>query len=317
MHKNFSTTLIRLTTSIVLILLTLELAQLLPKLLQPTSPTNHHGSQAISRKKPSFQFPAGGQTLSPDYLFVALYGTPYYPSLGVLGEQSVEASISRVKELSAQYQTLTQKNIYPTFEIIASIASEHATDNGDYSEQRPIDELRPWIEAAKKAGVYIVLDLQPGRTDFLTQAKELEPLLREPHVGLALDPEWRLAPAEFHLAQIGHVGISEVNATSQWLADIVHRDTLPQKLFLLHQFRDSMIENRELLDTSRPELDYMIQIDGQGSQEAKQDTWNLLTSMPPPNISFGWKNFYDEDVPLRSPQDTMTAQPIPRYVSYQ
>ena len=43
--------------------------------------------------------------------------------------------------------------------------------------------------------MYVVLDLQPGRTDFLTQAKRYEPLLALPHVGLALDPEWRLGRA--------------------------------------------------------------------------------------------------------------------------
>ena len=40
--------------------------------------------------------------------------------------------------------------------------------------------------------MYVVLDLQPGRSNFLDQAKLYEPLLRLPHVGLALDPEWRL-----------------------------------------------------------------------------------------------------------------------------
>ncbi len=163
----------------------------------------------------------------------------------------------------------------------------------------------------------MVLDLQPGRTDFLTQAKSFEPLLREPHVGLALDPEWRLGPTEVHLAQVGHVGIAEVNLTTQWLANLTKQHKLPQKVFLLHQFRFDMIENREQLDTSRSELDYVIHVDGHGTQQAKQETWAVLTAAPPPTTAFGWKNFYDEDLPMRSPQDTMTLQPVPHYISYQ
>lgn len=262
----------------------------------------------------SFVFPGGGL---PGHRLIALYGTPSTPALGALGEQPLAESMLRAKALAAEYQPLSQEPIYPTLEIIASVASGGPTENGDYSEQRPLDELKPWVKAAKAAGVYVVLDLQPGRTDFLTQAKEFEPLLTEPHVGLALDPEWRLAPNQVHLEQIGHVGINEVNLTAEWLANLITLHNLPQKLFLIHQFRLDMIENREQLRTFRPELAYVIQVDGQGSQQAKQDTWQTLTADLPPNVMPGWKNFYDEDVPMRTPAETMQLQPAPVYVSYQ
>ena len=50
------------------------------------------------------------------------------------------------------------------------------------------------VEAAAEHGVYVVLDLQPGRQDFLSQAQQYQELLELPNVGLALDPEWRLGP---------------------------------------------------------------------------------------------------------------------------
>jgi hypothetical protein len=34
-------------------------------------------------------------------------------------------------------------------------------------------------------------------------------------------------------------------------------------------------------------------------------------------VQFGWKNFYDEDQPLRSPAATMALDPPPVFVSYQ
>ena len=95
----------------------------------------------------------------------------------------------------------------------------------------------------------MVLDLQPGRTDFLTQAKRYEEVLKLPYVGLALDPEWRLKPDQVHLRQIGSVSAAEVNTVSQWLAGLVRRESLPQKLFLVHQFDFSMITERETLET--------------------------------------------------------------------
>src|SRR5690606_17349776 len=144
--------------------------------------------------------------------------------------------------------------VVPTFEIIATIASAEAGEDGDYSRETPVPELLPYVEAAAEAGIYVVLDLQPGRTDFLTQAKRYEELLRYPHVGLALDPEWRLKPDQRHLRQIGSVDVAEVNATLTWLADLTREHRLPQKLLVLHQFQLRMITGREHLDTSRDEL---------------------------------------------------------------
>lgn len=269
------------------------------------------------KKTRLYQFPEGGGKLFPDYKLVALYGSPDIPALGVLGEQPPEEAVGRIKQIVSEYKQYTKDKIMPAFELIASIASAGPTENGDFSQELPIGQLLPWVEIAEKQGVYVVLDLQPGRSDFLTQAKAYEPLLKKPHVGLALDPEWRLKPSEFHLEQIGSVRVEEVNATSQWLADMTKRYRLPQKLFLLHQFRLSMIEGREKLDTSREELAYTIQMDGQGDQTTKQETWSTIRVGSPPNIFFGWKNFYDEDLPILTSEQTLQIVPSPQYISYQ
>lgn len=261
--------------------------------------------------------PGGGRTLFPRYRLVALYGSPGSPALGALGEQPIEASIARVKQLASQYQPLSQPVVLPTLEIIATTASASPTQNGDYSKESETSTLVPWVQAAQKAGVYIVLDLQPGRSDFLTQAKEYASVLQYPNVGLALDPEWRLKPDQLHLAQIGSVDASEINQTSAWLAALTHVHKLPQKLLLLHQFRLDMITNRQTLDTSHPELATIIQMDGSGSQVQKQATWQTITQHAPPNTQFGWKNFYKQDSPMLTPNETMKVVPTPCYISYQ
>lgn len=255
--------------------------------------------------------------LFPGNRIVAIYGTPNVPALGALGEQSMDDSIARAKGLVTNYQDFSTEKILPAMEIITTVAAGTPTDNGDYSQEVDSNTLKPWIEAAQKAGVYVVLDLQPGRSDFLTQAKQYEQLLRYPNVGLALDPEWRLAPGQVPLVQIGSVSIQEVNATADWLADVTRQQKLPQKLLLLHEFRLTMIADRDQLDTSHNELAYVIQMDGQGNQQVKQDTWRTITANPPANVRFGWKNFYHQDSPMLSPQETMAINPKPWYVSYQ
>jgi len=262
--------------------------------------------------------PGGGQLLFPRRTFVALYGFTEGPALGVLGEQDANGAVQRAIETAAEYEDLVPTTVVPMFEIIATVASAFAGEDNNYSAESSVAQLQPWVDAAAAAGIYVVLDLQPGRTDFLTQAQSYEALLRLPHVGLALDPEWRLQPNEVHLTQIGSVAIEEVNAVVTWLADLTRANALPQKLLVLHQFQLRMIENRELLDTTREELAVLIHVDGQGSQPDKQATWATLHQSPPPNVYWGWKNFVDEDLPMLTPEQTIAqALPTPELVTYQ
>ena len=176
----------------------------------------------------------------------------------------------------------------------------------------------PWLDAAEAAGLYVVLDLQPGRTDFLTQAKEYADLLVRPHVGLALDPEWRLAPDGRHLRSIGQVHVDEVNAVGNWLADFITEHRLPPKVLTLHQFQTRMIVERDRLDTTRPQVQYLVHVDGQGSQPAKQGTWEVIKRDLPERSWLGWKNFEDEDTPMLTPAQTVAqVDPLPHFISYQ
>jgi hypothetical protein len=263
------------------------------------------------------QLPGGGQLLFPGKMLVALYGHPGTGALGVMGEQPLEAAIERARAHAAPYEPLVDATVVPAFEIIATVASEFAGPDGNYSTEADIETLRPWVEAAGEAGLYVVLDLQPGRTDFVTQAELYRPLLELPHVGLALDPEWRLGPNEVHLTQIGSVPIEEVNQVVTWLAGLTRENALPQKLLVLHQFRLDMLPGRERLDMSREELAIMIHADGQGPQGSKQATWTALRAGAPP-VFWGWKNFYDEDQPMLTPEQTIQqVSPLPDLVSYQ
>ena len=144
-----------------------------------------------------------------------------------------------------------------------------------------------------------------------------EEFLRLPHVGLALDPEWRLKPHQIHMVQVGTVDAAEINRVSEWLAALVREEALPQKLFLLHQFHYSMITNRHLVETP-PELAVLIHMDGFGSPGLKQSTWNTLsTARDADKFYWGWKNFFDEDSPMVGPDYVLNLTPDSVFVSFQ
>jgi hypothetical protein len=275
-------------------------------------------AQRVRTARHAPELPGGGVLPFPGRRMVALYGHPQTAGLGMLGEQPVAEAVERVGRLATEYAALTDMPVVPAFEIIATVASGAKGRDGSYSRRTPVDVLRPWVEAAERAGTYVVLDLQPGRTDFLTQALEYEELLRRPCVGLALDPEWRLRPHQVHLDQIGSVGIEEVNRVGAWLGGLVRDHDLPPKVLTLHQFSLRMIRDRERLDTSIDEVQWLVHADGLGSQGAKQGTWSALRKGLPEGVWLGWKNFEDEDSPMLSPQQTMAqVHPTPWFVSYQ
>ncbi len=263
------------------------------------------------------QLPGGGQSLFPGRRLVALYGTPSTAGLGVLGEQDLDASIDRAQELAAEFEPLSDVPTVPAFEIIATVAQGDAGADGDYSGEIGVEELRPWVEKAGEEGVYVVLDLQPGRSTFLDQAKIYEEFLQMPHVGLALDPEWRLTPTQRPLGQIGRVEAAEVNSVIEWLADLTAQEKLPQKLLVLHQFRLSMLQDEDQIETGRDEVQVLIHMDGQGTTGQKDSTWGSVVDAAPEGVPFGWKNFFDEDEPMLTPEETMTREPTPFMISYQ
>jgi hypothetical protein len=263
------------------------------------------------------QLPGGGQVLFPAHLLVALYGHPDTPSLGVLGQQDLQASVARTRRTAMAYRSLSRARVIPAFEIIATVAQAHPGLGGNYSYESPVASLRPWVRQATAAGLYVILDLQPGRASLLAQAKNYQSLLELPDVGLALDPEWKLAPGQLPLQQIGGVSITEVNSVVNWLAGLTARYRLPQKLLVLHQFRLSMIRNEHKLDVRHDDLAILIHMDGQGTPGDKQQTWDAITRVAPAGVFFGWKDFYVKDHPMMGPRQTIMRTPRLSMISYQ
>jgi hypothetical protein len=263
------------------------------------------------------QLPGGGQVMFPGRRLVALYGHPGTPGLGILGEQDLPASIARARQMAAAYRPLSRVPVVPAFEIIASVAEASPGPDGSYSYETPVSQLLPWVRKASADGLYVVLDLQPGRSSLLAQAEYYQSLLQLPDVGLALDAEWKLQPGQKPLQQIGHVGIGEVNSVVGWLAALTARRDLPQKLLVLHQFQLAMLTGEQDLDTSRDNLAIVIHMDGQGTPGVKQGTWNAVTAAAPRGVFFGWKDFLVKDHPMLTPGQTMTETPAPVMISYQ
>ncbi len=270
--------------------------------------------------------PSGKYLLFEQERMVAYYGIPWVRPAGILGIAanavegtfpSPEVALFEMESLLEAYET-EGVQVTPVFEIIATNAANDPGADENYSNEFSVGALLPWVQEAKELGVYVVLDLQPGRTDFLTQAKMYEPLLSYENVGLALDPEWRLQPDQLHNVQIGIVDAEEVNEVVDWLANLVREKNLPQKLLLVHQFRVAMITHRANIK-SPPELAIVINMDGLGTPEEKLGTYDVIAKLlgDEPDRFWGFKNFFQADNPTFEPEAVLELDPLPVFINYQ
>jgi hypothetical protein len=199
-------------------------------------------------------------------------------------------------------------------ELIAVIANADAGEDGMYRSRQPDAVIGRYLRAARRHDMLLLLDIQPGRSDFFTETTRLERWLREPDVGLALDPEWRVIAGEVPGQVIGYVEAREVNATSAWLAQLVATEKLPQKLFVVHQFTDDMVDDSQL--QRRDELAMVLNADGFGTKSVKVSKYRAFTRAAR-SFHQGFKLFYEEDVGLMSPSAVLRLRPSPDLVVYE
>ena len=278
-----------------------------------TSRRRARRSREAAADKP-VELPRGGRRLLPDRRIVAYYGAPQDAELGALGIGS-PASAARKLERQAQPYAEPDRPVLPAMELIAVTAAAHPGEGERYNTRQDAAVIDRYLRAARKAKALLLLDIQPGRSDFYTEARRLERWLAEPDVGLALDPEWRMGPGKIPGQVIGSVEAREVNAVSEWLAQIVERNDLPQKLFLIHQFTTDMVDDTQLQE--RPGLAMVLNADGFGTPELKRDKYRTFTASPRRFFGEGFKLFYREDTNLMTPRQVLRLKPPPDVVVYE
>ena len=264
--------------------------------------------------------PRGGHRIFPDHMVVMHYGTANTGVLGVLGETAPDEAARRLEERAAAWAQASGRRVLPAFELITSVAQRAPGPDGRYSVGLPHADVQRYVEAARAAKMLVVLDFQPGSAKVLDQVKHYEKFLLMPEVGVALDPEWVLKPGQKPGRQIGALDAATINEVSAYLSGLVQEHRLPEKIFLVHQFKTYMLPDREKI-VDRFGLATVFHVDGFGPRHSKRETYDLLSSkdglIPGGRVVNGYKLFIDEDVPLQDPAEVLAITPRPELVSYQ
>ncbi|MGZ8634939.1 MAG: hypothetical protein ACXWZZ_13950 [Solirubrobacteraceae bacterium] len=263
-------------------------------------------------RKPT-ELPLGGREIFPRFRVVAFYGAPQSHELGALGIGSPDAAVRRLVKQARPYAKKTRP-VLLALELLADVANRDPGMDGLYRTRQPASIIRRYLAAARRAKALLVLDIQPGHADFLTETRHLDRWLREPDVGLALDPEWH-TPGAVPGTQIGSVQAEDVNAVARHVAAIVRKYQLPEKLFVVHQFTPNMIAGKERVQQP-PGVAMTMNVDGFGDRPNKIAKYHQFTH-DGTGFHRGYKLFYEEDTNLMSPGSVLDLQPRPDFVVYE
>jgi hypothetical protein len=258
--------------------------------------------------------PGGGlQVFGHHRFLVAYYGTAQTGSMGVLGASDPDTMQRRLMRAALPFREAGEQ-IRPVYELIVTVADRSAGPDRDYSHDIPRALVEEYIRAAHDYGALLLLDLQTGRAPFPEVARRWTWALKDPWVGLALDPEWRMNRHQVPATVVGSVRAAEVNRTSLWLSHLVRREGLPQKLFVLHQFRLSMMPDIQRI-VHRPGLAMVQHTDGFGTRGQKLATYHAVAR--PQQFRQGFKLFYHWDKHRFRPAEVRRIRPAVSFVSYQ
>ncbi|MBB5851291.1 hypothetical protein ACFQ05_38345 [Amycolatopsis umgeniensis] len=250
-------------------------------------------------------------------LLIGFCGAPGAKALGRMTGDLAAAS----RELRKQIGTFPPgRPVTPVVELIATTVHRSPGADGMYRSRCTDETVREYLDAARALNGLLLLDIQPGRADFLPEVQAYERWLKEPDVGVALDPEWAVEPGVVPGKKFGRTTGAELDGVARYLGELAQLHRLPAKVMVYHQVASSVVRDEGLLKP-HPGVSVVKVVDGIGSATAKKATWKTLMPGKPGHVRSGFKLFFDEDTrrgaALMTPAEVLALTPSPAYVLYE
>lgn len=272
---------------------------------------------ATSTPPPLPELPGGGRTIFPANRLFGWCGAPGAPALGQLGIGDLSTEMDAMLKTSPQWGD--GRKVLPVAELIATVVQGSPGRDGLFRARVDDTVIQTWLTAARKRKALLLLNIQPGRARFLDEATSYEKWLREPDVGLALDPEWAIGPGERPGRVFGHTTGAIVDEVAAYLSGLVRANDLPEKALIVHVLRPQILRAPEGLHPHQG-VALVKSVDGIGGVEAKTDTYERVMAGTPSYFRPGFKLFFSEDAkagPLMTATQVLALTPQPDYVLYE
>jgi hypothetical protein len=263
--------------------------------------------------------PRGGAT-GPDSLLarsrvLTYYGNPLSAQMGILGELSKAELVARLRRLAGEYERAGGRPVKPALHVVATVAQDSPGPDGLWRARMPAGLLQEYADLAAANDMLFIIDLQIGHSDWPTEIEAMRALLSQPHVHLAMDPEFDMEPGQAPGDYLGNTKAADINHAIRYLAGLSGELNLPPKLLIIHQFRASMLPDKAAI-VDDPRVDVVIDMDGFGAQADKLDVYQAVVRDQPVEFA-GIKLFYRQDIDLLTPAQVVALTPSPDVIIYQ
>ncbi|QDO90140.1 hypothetical protein FNH13_00120 [Ornithinimicrobium ciconiae] len=253
----------------------------------------------------------------PDYRLFGYSGLPGSPGMGRLGIGDLDERVEEIEEISSDW--VGDRELLPVLELIATVVHPVPGPDGMFRTYIPEPVIQDHLDAARRHEGILLLNIQPGRADFIDEVKHYEKWLVEPDVGVALDPEWAVGEGQIPGEVYGRTSGAELDEVAEYLAGLVAEHELPEKVMVYHQVHPGVV--RDELDMRPHEGVVMIKsVDGIGSPTDKVKTYDLVNETKPDFVVAGFKLFYEEDAvmgPLMTGAEVLALDPQPEYILWE
>ncbi|HJY45575.1 MAG TPA: hypothetical protein VJ301_13210 [Propionibacteriaceae bacterium] len=285
---------------------------------QTLSPTTTPAPKPSTTQPAQATLPRGGREVFPRYRLVGYAGVTGASTLGRLGTGPLNQRVAEIERRAKPYAAGRQ--ILPVVEVIASVVQASPGPDGKYRVRLTDAQISAYHMAARKHRAVMLLNLQPGRSEFITEAKAFEKWLKEPDVGVALDPEWAMDPGQRPGDAYGHTTGAELDEVSRYLAGLVKQHNLPEKVMVYHQVAKSVVRKESGLK-DHDGVVVVKSVDGLGPPGPKINTYRVVNKTTPKFVHAGFKLFFTEDSEgggrLMTPKEVLALKPRPEYVMYE
>jgi hypothetical protein len=265
-------------------------------------------------------YPINGAIL-PFKRVIAFYGNLYSKKMGILGELPPKEMLAKLKSEQKRWEKADPSTpTIPALHYICVTAQGEPGKNGLHNLRMPDKQIDSILHIAKTINALVFLDVQVGFSNVQTEIPRLEKYLIMPNVHLGIDPEFSMKEGSVPGKRIGTYDATDVNFTTNYLANLVKKYNLPPKIFILHRFTRKMVTNVKNMKL-RPEIQFVMDMDGWGEPELKQGTYRDWISKDPVQFT-GFKLFYKNDIKkapnhMMTPEEVLKLKPNPIYIQYQ
>jgi hypothetical protein len=266
-------------------------------------------------------YPLAGAIL-PFKRIVVYYGNLHSKKMGALGEYAPK---EMWKKLNAEVKHWEKADPATPVQVglhyIAAVASGTPGRDGKYINRMANSQIDSVLKIAKmRPNTIVFLDLQVALSNIKAELPHIEKYLQMPHVHLGIDPEFSMKDGSLPGRRIGTYDAADINYVSQYLANLVKKNNLPPKVFVVHRFTKKMVTNYQNIKL-RPEVQMVMHMDGWGEPELKKGTYRHFIYSEPVQIT-GFKLFYKNDLKkapnrLMTPEELLKLKPAPIYIQYQ